>query len=117
MRRSAERLAFSQQHQLPQRYILSVNRFVAQKNLSGLLRAFAHYVAQGQAGALNLVIAGDGPLLRNELIDLIDELGLQEVVSSDRQGGLCRSTDALCLCRGLCDYFEFARGNLGSDSE
>ena len=75
----AERLAFSQQHQLPQRYILSVNRFVAQKNLSGLLRAFAHYVAQGQAGALNLVIAGDGPL-RNELIDLIDELGLQEVV-------------------------------------
>ena len=75
----AERLAFSQQHQLPQRYILSVNRFVAQKNLSGLLRAFAHYVAQGQAGALNLVIAGDG-LLRNELIDLIDELGLQEVV-------------------------------------
>ena len=97
MRRWPSVWHFSQQHQLPQRYILSVNRFVAQKNLSGLLRAFAHYVAQGQAGALNLVIAGDGPL-RNELIDLIDELGLQEVVFLIGQGGLCR----LCRCFMPC---------------
>ena len=75
-----DRLAFRQKHQLPQRYILSVNRFVEQKNLPGLLRAFAHYLAQGQAGALNLVIAGDGPL-RVELIGLIHELGLEGVVS------------------------------------
>jgi len=76
---AGDRLAFRQTHQLPQRYILSVNRFVEQKNLPGLLRAFAHYLAQGQAGALNLVIAGDGPL-REELIGLIHELGLEDVV-------------------------------------
>ena len=41
--------------------------FVEQKNLPGLASRLCALLAQGQAGALNLVIAGDGPL-RDELI-------------------------------------------------
>ncbi|KRP34817.1 MAG: hypothetical protein ABS34_12305, partial [Opitutaceae bacterium BACL24 MAG-120322-bin51] len=64
---------------LPERYLFSVNRFVAQKNLSGLIAAYADYVAAGQAGGLELVIAGDGEL-RVELEAQILESGLSEKV-------------------------------------
>jgi len=60
---------------LPERYLFSVSRFVAQKNLSGLLSTFSDYVAAGQAGGLELVIAGDGEL-RVELEAQIVESGL-----------------------------------------
>jgi len=64
-----------QRLELPERYLFSVNRFVAQKNLSGLIAAYADYVAAGQAGGLELVIAGDGEL-RVELEAQILESGL-----------------------------------------
>ncbi|MDA9260674.1 glycosyltransferase [Puniceicoccaceae bacterium] len=60
---------------LPTRYLFSVNRFVAQKNLSGLVTAYTEYVNNGHAGGLELVIAGDGEL-RSELVAQIQQLGV-----------------------------------------
>jgi glycosyltransferase involved in cell wall biosynthesis len=78
--RSATELSAARERlALPARYLFSVNRFVAQKNLSGLIAAYAAYVSHGHAGGLELVIAGDGEL-RSELIAQIQQLGLTDKV-------------------------------------
>ena len=47
---------------LPPRYFLCVARFVAKKNLAGLIDAYARYVAEAGAEAWALVLSGSGPL-------------------------------------------------------
>lgn len=49
-------------HGLPEGYILSLGRLIEKKNLDGLLRGYAAYVALAGPDALPLVIAGSGPL-------------------------------------------------------
>lgn len=47
---------------LPGRYILTVCRFVEDKNVLGLIEAYDRYRIRARGGAWPLVIAGDGPL-------------------------------------------------------
>lgn len=47
---------------LPPRYIMSLGRFVAKKNLAALVDAHAAHLARTQASGLALVLVGDGPL-------------------------------------------------------
>jgi len=69
-----------QEYQLPENYFLASARFIAKKNLSGLIRAFAQYrqksEGRGRKSALwDLVVLGDGPL-KSDLCDLISDLQL-----------------------------------------
>jgi glycosyltransferase involved in cell wall biosynthesis len=57
IRRSDE--AERQARHLPKRYLLTSSRFVAQKNLEGLLRGYARYVATSPTSR-DLVLCGDG---------------------------------------------------------
>jgi 1,2-diacylglycerol 3-alpha-glucosyltransferase len=57
IRRSAE--AERKARGLPARYLLTSSRFIAKKNIDGLLRGYAKYVAQASA-PLDLVVCGDG---------------------------------------------------------
>ncbi len=57
-------------------YVISAARFTEQKDLFTLIRAF-HIVRKKRD--LYLVILGDGPL-RNEIVNLIDELNLSDYV-------------------------------------
>ena len=63
-------------HGLPARYLLTSSRFVAKKNLEGLLRAYALYVAASPQ-AVDLVVCGDGDL-RPSLEQVARELGLAQ---------------------------------------
>jgi 1,2-diacylglycerol 3-alpha-glucosyltransferase len=47
---------------LPEHYFLCVARFVPKKNLGGLVRAYARYVASAGESAWSLVLSGNGPL-------------------------------------------------------
>lgn len=47
---------------LPPRYFLTVSRFIAKKNLSGLIQAYAGYRRLAGGKAWDLVICGSGPL-------------------------------------------------------
>ncbi len=47
---------------LPERYFLCVARFVPQKNLGGLIEAYAGYSVQTGSDAWSLVLSGSGPL-------------------------------------------------------
>lgn len=47
---------------LPQRYFLAVSRFIAKKNLCGLIQAYAEYRCLARGKAWDLVICGSGPL-------------------------------------------------------
>ena len=51
--------SLQKQHQLPERYFLCVARLSPEKNLIGLLKAFANYRNSG--GVWDLVIVGSGP--------------------------------------------------------
>ena len=62
---------------LPAKYFLFVGRFAPEKNLGALIRAFAQYRLAG--GTWSLVLAGDGPLLR-ELEDSVRQLNLNDAV-------------------------------------
>lgn len=64
---------------LPENYFLAASRFAPEKNIRGLLRAFAHY--RGKAGykAWRLVLVGGGPL-DLDVRRWILELGLTEAV-------------------------------------
>jgi glycosyltransferase involved in cell wall biosynthesis len=58
---------------LPQAYFLTCARFVQKKNLSALLKAYAHYRAGSEGAAWSLVLVGDGelkPALETEARDL-----------------------------------------------
>lgn len=60
---------------LPAHYFLTSCRFVAQKNLSGLLQSYARYQKLRGDDAWHLVILGDGPLL-GQLQHEVHALGL-----------------------------------------
>lgn len=68
-----------QERGLPARYFLACQRLIAEKNIPGLLEAFALYRRRAGADAWSLVVAGDGPL-RLELSRLVRESGLQAEV-------------------------------------
>jgi glycosyltransferase involved in cell wall biosynthesis len=59
---------------LPARYILSSSRFIPKKNIDGLLRGYARFVAR-RADAPDLVLCGDGEL-RDRLRRLAAALGI-----------------------------------------
>lgn len=64
---------------LPERYFLASARFIPIKNLTGLLQAFAGFIANPQSPRVDLVLLGDGeqrPALEAER----DRLGLRDRV-------------------------------------
>jgi hypothetical protein len=64
---------------LPEKYFLASSRFVAKKNIPGLLEAFARYRKAAGESAWDLVILGDGHL-RQQLIALISRHELSDIV-------------------------------------
>jgi glycosyltransferase involved in cell wall biosynthesis len=48
------------QYDLPERYFLSLGRFVAKKNLSALIRAYRMFLDSDRAGQVHLVMVGSG---------------------------------------------------------
>ncbi len=67
-------------HGLPQRYFLASARFVEDKNLNRLLKAYQRYRQLANSEAVwDLVLLGDGPL-RNSLCSLRSTLGLEPYV-------------------------------------
>jgi glycosyltransferase involved in cell wall biosynthesis len=64
---------------LPGRFFLASGRFIAVKNFSGLLHAFAGYRAAAGAQGWSLVLLGDGDL-RSALEHLAHELGIADKV-------------------------------------
>lgn len=83
----SRRAELAARYRLPGRYFLACARFIAKKNVSGLLRAYAHYlqlVCGGQAGGglsntWKLVILGNGHL-REQLLSEVLALGLEKHV-------------------------------------
>jgi glycosyltransferase involved in cell wall biosynthesis len=67
------------QRGLPSCFFLASARFVEQKNLKGLLTAFALYRRRAGEAAWSLVLLGDGPQ-RSELEGMRDALGLKDSV-------------------------------------
>jgi len=62
---------------LPERFFLSVSRFVPEKNLGRLIKAFAKYRNCTGGGSWKMVLLGDGPL-RRRLLDLRNALRLED---------------------------------------
>lgn len=62
---------------LPQNYFLASARFIAKKNLPGLLEAYALYRVSAGEGAWKLVLLGDGPL-KPELQSFAVRLGIEQ---------------------------------------
>jgi glycosyltransferase involved in cell wall biosynthesis len=62
---------------LPSRYFLSVGRLAPEKNIDGLIRAFALYRERG--GTWSLVLVGDGPLA-STLRRQVSDAGLEDCV-------------------------------------
>ena len=85
---------------LPSHYFLSSCRFIAKKNLSGLLNAFARYRQQAPDAAWDLVLCGDGDL-RPGLEAESADLGLQASVHFPGFAGY----DELPAIYGLADVF------------
>jgi glycosyltransferase involved in cell wall biosynthesis len=84
---------------LPGKYILASGRFIPKKNFGTVIKAYAHYAANGIASH-DLVILGDGPE-RCRLEDLVDELGVRSRV---HMPGF-RSYDLLPIYYGLASFF------------
>jgi 1,2-diacylglycerol 3-alpha-glucosyltransferase len=78
---------FRMRHQLPRHYFLASSRFVPQKNLDGLLKAYAEYrrlctihdPQPANQQPWDLVLLGDGPL-RSSIFNLRAALGLADCV-------------------------------------
>lgn len=66
------------QYDLPANYFLASNRFIEKKNLFRLLKAYAEYRKQALK-PFDLVLLGDGEL-KQEIVEMIHTLGLQNVV-------------------------------------
>lgn len=64
---------------LPDRYLLSICRFVEKKNLRRLVAGYAQYRQQATDGPVQLVIVGDGPM-KSELQRFVHAKGLDGVV-------------------------------------
>jgi len=58
----ANGVALRDQHGLPQRYFLASARFVAKKNIPGLLKAYAAYLLAEPREPWSLVVLGDGEM-------------------------------------------------------
>ena len=95
--------ALRQARGLPARYVLTSSRFIDKKNLDGLLRGYAAYVARAPAAARDLVVCGDGEL-RDRLHALARELGLEQRV---RWPGFVQYPD-LPIYYALADAFILA---------
>jgi glycosyltransferase involved in cell wall biosynthesis len=85
---------------LPQRYFLCVARFVAKKNLAGLIEAFAQYSGRAGTEAWSLVLSGLGPL-ETELRARVASAGLESRVVFP---GFLQVAD-LPACYGLASGF------------
>lgn len=66
-------------YSLPEHYFLACCRFIPEKNLFNVLRAYAQYLQVTREIPWKLVLLGDGQL-KEQLIRLRDELGLAEMV-------------------------------------
>jgi glycosyltransferase involved in cell wall biosynthesis len=64
---------------LPENFFLTIARFIPEKNLFGLLNAYACYRQEAGARAWKLVLLGDGPL-KAQLLEERTRLGLDEDV-------------------------------------
>lgn len=64
---------------LPAQYFLSACRFVTEKNVQTLIRAYARYRARVGSRAWSLVLVGDGPLMP-AIMRLRAELGVTDAV-------------------------------------
>lgn len=67
------------QRKLPQNYFFALSRFVVEKNLPTLLRAYSEYYQRAGHDAWSLVLAGDGPL-RADVSRLIAQWNLGDKV-------------------------------------
>jgi len=85
---------------LPERYFLSVARFVPKKNLAGLVEAYCLYAARVGVASWPLVISGAGPL-ESELRSRVAAVGLESRV---RFPGFLQYDD-LPACYGLAGAF------------
>jgi glycosyltransferase involved in cell wall biosynthesis len=89
---------------LPEKFFLSLGRFVPKKNLERVLEAYAQLVREGRQAGHDLVFVGSGPL-RETLMDRARGLGLTVVemnaggLPSEGEGGAPR------LCAGATVYF------------
>jgi glycosyltransferase involved in cell wall biosynthesis len=75
----AEPEAYRERLGLPTRFFLACGRFIPEKNLPTLLRAFGQYHAVAGADAWHLVLLGEG-VLRPDVERLRAELGLEDQV-------------------------------------
>ena len=73
----ANAVRFRVQEGLPERFFLSCSRFVAEKNLPNLCRAYAHYRQRVGFAAWKLVLVGDGPM-SEVLNSLAVDLGMED---------------------------------------
>ncbi len=62
---------------LPENFFLTICRFIEEKNLPCLLRAYAAYKQQAGAAAWKFVLAGDGPL-KPQVLALREQFGLRD---------------------------------------
>lgn len=96
--------ALRAEHWLPPRYFLASARFIAKKNLSRLLQAYAGYrrgpEVHRSGPPRDLVILGDGPL-RPEIEKQVGDLQLRESVHLPG----FRAYDELPVFYGLADAF------------
>ena len=72
-------VALRQQLSLPEKYFLASSRFVPEKNLPNLLRAYARYLRAAKGDPWHLVLLGDGGL-KEQIVTIRHELGLTGMV-------------------------------------
>ena len=78
---SPERLAeFKANHQLPDRFILSLNTLEPRKNISGVIRAFSHLRETPGFEDLRLIIGGDRGWLHEEIFQEIERSPAQRYI-------------------------------------
>lgn len=88
---------------LPNKYILSLGRFVEKKNLSTILSAYADLVRSGLNAGHALVFVGSGPV-KSQLFKLADAYKLCVV---DHMDG--KSTTSSLECGGIVHFLPFAQ--------
>jgi glycosyltransferase involved in cell wall biosynthesis len=98
-RARAEATRLRQSFGLPNRYVLASARFIAKKNLAGLVTAFAHALRITQTRH-DLVILGDGDG-RKEIEDCISKLGMSDRIHLPG----FKPYDTLPVYYGLADGF------------
>ena len=84
-------------------FFLSVSRFVEEKNIFQLLKAYADYVNNTKGSAHDFVLIGDGPL-KHDIVQNINDLGLRDKV---RLPGFIQYGD-LPKYYALADFFILA---------